>query len=482
MSNNQIKILAPILFVLSSLQVYLALTKFCLQHLCKCEEMSRIAKERHPRRRLLWKQFRDSLSDRIFRRMFRMSKECFEKLTQDIINAVGEEEFKSEEYLNTKLHVERDDVSASNKRKRMFHAHSYTSGGYICGEVKLALTLRLLSGASYLDVAIIYCCGYTYTYEIFHDTLQKWINNDDVIPYAGLKYLDDFVKMKEVAKGFSQTGSHNGIIAGCIGAIDGWLVKIRCPKTSDGFKNITGFYCRKGFYAVNVQAIVNYNKEVLFRSIMCRGSEHDSSAFKRSPMYVRLMEKFEELYNLGYYFVGDSAYALRSFLMVPYDNAAPQSKEDAFNYHHSTCRIWVECAFGEIDMRWGILWRPLQFQFSQNTQVIDACMRLHNFLVRNREMNGNKSTRSEDYCAYEAETLEFIHENPTDIAGGVSNDNIPSNDGSGRLPTVEATSKSAGSNLRDDIRNRLANNGQTRPAVSTGAQWYRDKYNRVRME
>ena len=45
----------------------------------------------------------------------------------------------------------------------------------------------------------------------------------------------------------------------------------------------------------------------------------------------------------------------------------------------------MECAFGEIDLRWGILWRPLKFALELNCKVIDACMRLHNFIVDFRE-------------------------------------------------------------------------------------------------
>ena len=123
------------------------------------------------------------------------------------------------------------------------------------------------------------------------------------------------------------------------------------------------------------RAIVNKDKVVLWRSIMCKGSEHDSTAFKKTQLHEKLLASFTNLVNHGLYIVGDSAYAIRSFLLVPFDNARPSSDEDSFNYHHSTCRIWVECAFGEIDMRWGIFWRPLQFSLQNNLQVIDAGLR-----------------------------------------------------------------------------------------------------------
>jgi hypothetical protein len=59
--------------------------------------------------------------------------------------------------------------------------------------------------------------------------------------------------------------------------------------------------------------------------------------------------------------------------------------EDTFDFFHSSSRIVVECAFGEIDHRWGILWRPLQFSLDLTCKVMDACMCLHNFIVDFRE-------------------------------------------------------------------------------------------------
>ena len=38
-------------------------------------------------------------------------------------------------------------------------------------------------------------------------------------------------------------------------------------------------------------------------------------------------------------------------------------------------------------MRWGILWKLLCFTMNNNIQVIDACLRLYNFIVDYREDN-----------------------------------------------------------------------------------------------
>ena len=83
--------------------------------------------------------------------------------------------------------------------------------------------------------------------------------------------------------------------------------------------------------------------------------------------------------------LGDSAYGIESFLIPPYNNTSPRTPEDDFNFYHSSARITVECAFGEIDLRWGIFWKRLSMSLSHAAIVIEGAMHLHNFLVDYRE-------------------------------------------------------------------------------------------------
>jgi hypothetical protein len=269
-----------------------------------------------------------------------------------------------------------------SKKPRLFKAHDKSHGGHVSGEVKLACTLRCLAGGSYLDLIHIYTLGKAHFYEgVVHKVCREWICNDAILPYFGEKDLDNVEEMKSVAKEFELKGGSKGIMKGVIGALDGWLVRIRKPRLSDGVLNPKGFFNRKGFFAINVQVIGDRKRRILWRSIMCRGAEHDSTAFKRTTLYEKLMEKAAELSELGLYIISDSAYALRSFLLCPYRRTVPYSNEDTFNYFLSRNRIFIECIFGEVDQRWGILWRALQFTLEHNIDIIDSCMRLHNFIV-----------------------------------------------------------------------------------------------------
>ena len=103
-------------------------------------------KRKGSRNRTNWQQFMNSISDQHFRRMFRMSRLCFQKLCDTIQHNVGKKIFCSEAFIKETL------SSRPSKLASIFRAHEITSGGFVCGEVHVAITLRLLAGASYLDI------------------------------------------------------------------------------------------------------------------------------------------------------------------------------------------------------------------------------------------------------------------------------------------------------------------------------------------
>ena len=119
--------------------------------------------------------------------------------------------------------------------------------------------------------------------------------------------------------------------------------------------------------------------------IFTQGGSHDSSCLCETKLYEKLIEMRDELYRLSYYILGDSAYAVESFLLPLYDNANSRSFGDDFNFYHFSARITVECAFGEIYLRWGVFWKKLTGSLDHSALIIEGAMRLHNFLVDYRD-------------------------------------------------------------------------------------------------
>jgi len=184
---------------------------------------------------------------------------------------IGSEKFKSERYLR-EIRLGR---IGNKKEQRIYNAHSKSTGGFISGEIKLLLTLRLLAGGSYLDLSLLLEVGFHYSFDIFHDVVENWINDDNIVNINGEEYLNDEERLAAVADEFRSRS--NGLITGAICAVDGWLVKISKPSVSDGITNSGSFFSRKGFYALNIQVVCDRKKRALYRSMRCRGAEHDSS-------------------------------------------------------------------------------------------------------------------------------------------------------------------------------------------------------------
>ena len=55
--------------------------------------------------------------------------------------------------------------------------------------------------------------------------------------------------------------------------------------------------------------------------------------------------------------------------------------ESVFSFYHSSLRMCVECSFGILVARWGILWKPLKVSLRQAPKIVGTCMCLHNVMM-----------------------------------------------------------------------------------------------------
>ena len=110
---------------------------------------------------------------------------------------------------------------------KMYIAKEKSHGGYISGEVKLGITLRLLAGGSALDLGVIFNVTPNHCNTIMLYVLSNWIIRVNIGDINMGDYLYDNDAMTKVSDGFSKRS--NGAFKGAIGALDGWLVRILCP-------------------------------------------------------------------------------------------------------------------------------------------------------------------------------------------------------------------------------------------------------------
>lgn len=101
-------------------------------------------------------------------------------------------------------------------------------GGATSPESQAAMNLRMLAGASYLDIMEIHGVSRTTTYETFHRVVDAVNNHPTIGRFPWPTTEEDRMK---VARKFKQH-SHHRLFANCVGAVDGLLISILCPSHS----------------------------------------------------------------------------------------------------------------------------------------------------------------------------------------------------------------------------------------------------------
>lgn len=167
-------------------------------------------------------------------------------------------------------------------------------------------------------------------------------------------------------------------ICNVLGAIDSTHIRILKPAI-----NARDYCNRKKFCSINLQAVVD--ADMRFTNIYCGepGSLHDARVFRRSSLYETANIDKAILFPGQTFILGDSAYPCLSWLVPPFrDNGHLTNQQKEFNFMHSSTRIMVEKAFGQLKGRF----RRIKFfteyrdiAFITDT-VVAACI-LHNYCI-----------------------------------------------------------------------------------------------------
>lgn len=206
----------------------------------------------------------------------------------------------------------------------------------------LSMTLRFLEGGQMYDIADMHGVAESTFYKVVYITCTA------IVTCYELKLPRDAASLKALEEGFAvRTG---GVMRGVVGALDGTCIRIKKPARRIGNDGGMGdcddpksYYYRKGFFAVNMQAIVDHNCKFVWASFSCPGSTHDdSTAFE-----ITKQKKFmaSSSFSSKYCLVADDAYSAHEGVVTPYPGVHLPPAKDAFNFWQSHNRILVECAF-----------------------------------------------------------------------------------------------------------------------------------------
>ena len=123
---------------------------------------------------------------------------------------------------------------------------------------------------------------------------------------------------------------------------------------------------RKDEYALLCMAVCDAARRFTYYDISQVPTTHDSLAWSMSELGQRVNNG--EL-PAPFFINGDAAFSQSPSMICP--SALPE--HDDFDWHQSSNRMAIECAFGILVQRWGVLWRPLRCRsIGANGWVHDA--------------------------------------------------------------------------------------------------------------
>ena len=288
----------------------------------------------------------DDLSDKEFRHAYRCTRASFDKLL--------------------KVMSKKIDLKLNHARK--------DTGGAIPLRVRLAMTLRFLAGASHLDLCMLYGVA---SGTFYKDNGPIWttiraLDDCDTIQFD---WSGEKGHLEDIARGFDNCGLANGLIHGCVMAIDALLIRTRIPRKIET-NAVMAYRNREGFWGFPVLAGVDHKTRFTMWSHRTTGCTDDSMSWSVSDEFERVKELPD-----GYFVIGDEAFRNTNTFLVPWKGHSITAWKSSFNFHLSCMRQCTERAFGILVARWLILSKPLQVAKSKWTLVSIVCAKLHNFLV-----------------------------------------------------------------------------------------------------
>ena len=181
-----------------------------------------------------------------------------------------------------------------------------------------------------MDIGITAGLSKTIFYEYAHRCITA-VNRCEKLRYHFPKTPH---QIKHAVEGFKSV-STQGVMRGCVGAVDGLLIRTNAPRSRE-VGNVQSYY--SGHYKLhgaNCQALADHRCRFIYMSIQCPGGTNDARAYKNTT----LPSLVEDL-PIGKFIVGDAAYTVGEHLLTPFAGASrSEKKKDTYNYYLSQCRI-----------------------------------------------------------------------------------------------------------------------------------------------
>lgn len=183
----------------------------------------------------------------------------------------------------------------------------------------------------------------------------------------------------------------------CLGALDGKHITIRCPKNSGSLN-----FNYKHTFSVVLMALADAYFKLIYFDVGCKGRISDGGVFNRCSLFHAIENNSlnipppRRLPNSNvvapFVIVADDAFALRTYVMKPFNFRGQERSEQIYNYRLSRARRMVESTFGMLASKFRLLRTTIELSEENVKSAVLAICSLHNWLTTiepelNRETN-----------------------------------------------------------------------------------------------
>lgn len=217
-----------------------------------------------------------------------------------------------------------------------------------------------------------------------HSTIQGIVHHTSQVIWKKLQpvYMPKptTAKWKEIAQRYYELWN----VPNCIGSIDGKHIRIKAPPRSG-----SEFINYKGYFSIVLLAVADADGRFVTIDVGEFGRNSDGRALKNSN-FGKALKKGRlnipepaalpgETHPVPYFFVGDEAFPLSKNLMRPFSRRELNDNEQKiFNVRCARARKSVECAFGMLTTKFGLLHTLIRCNPANIDVLIQAMCVLHN--------------------------------------------------------------------------------------------------------
>lgn len=171
-----------------------------------------------------------------------------------------------------------------------------------------------------------------------------------------------------------------------MGTLDGKHIAMRCPKNSGSLN-----FNYKHTFSIVLMALSDANYKFSYIDVGCKGRISDGGVFNRSSLYNAIENQTlnipspKDLPNTNikapFVILADDAFALKTYLLKPYNFRDQNRSQRIFNYRLSRARRMVESSFGIMASRFRLLRTTIELSESNVKYCVLAICALHNYLL-----------------------------------------------------------------------------------------------------